>query len=84
MKLIYTGKQWLGAPVFVVEDEPQGSLSEIDVIPAIVVNQSEFDRTEANFAGQETHLRIMLDSFSRKSRQGTLEPLNKAAEAQIE
>lgn len=84
MRLRYMNKQWLGAPVFVIEDEPKSRLSEIDVVPAIIVNQSEFDLIEADFNAQETRLRIMLDSFHRMSKQGTLEPLRDGPEGDPE
>ena len=53
MKLRYTDKSWIGAPVFVVEGEPPSRLSPIDMIPAIVVSQSEFDRIEADSPGKK-------------------------------
>jgi len=80
MKNTYSGKEWLGSPVFIIEGEDENRMGRIDMIPAILVDRKQFNQIEADFEREQVHLRTMLAGFHYNARQGTLEPLNAAAE----
>jgi hypothetical protein len=74
-----TGIQWLGVPVFIV-DEMNNSFniatnSRENPVPEWHVGKQFFDETQRDFAPARPALEYMLTQFQR----GKIEPLNEAA-----
>lgn len=76
-----TGVEWLGVPVFIVDESP----NRIDIVtndrddldhPEFIVGEAYFNDVQANFGSH----RVALDYMIRQFKRGKIDPLNKAAE----